>query len=274
MVTRRQKTKYQENNDQVQIKLIRSQARGLWVTSSLAILISFISLLFSYFVFQNENKELCMLSIKPVNTDYLTQIVDGRVCCDSNGYETRNITLEIQYEAEIINLSKNPMTIISYYTVKESELLNNNIEAIDWKKICESDFHFQNNEQKLPHAIRLEPGEPYFFLYNVFIEIDPTTNDQIENDSSSFSLQNSKYLSELMFSFYSKGKDPFGNSINCTIEDRRITSYSMKFFDKKKGDPYYLILKTAKESFFSSKVEWYQKNDYSLPFIDIINDKI
>ena len=61
-----------------------------------------------------------------------------------------------------------------------------------------------------------------------------------------------KYLSELMFSFSSKGKDPFGNSINCTIEDRRITSYSMKFFDKKKGDPYYLILKTAKESFFSS----------------------
>lgn len=255
-----------ENSEQVQIKLIRSQARGLWVTSSFAIVVSLASLTLSYYVHRNAIEEFCSVNTTLINEDYETHI-GGLITSGSEGKVNESFSVSIKYSSETINLSKEPITLVSYYIINEGDIDGHKIDNLDWEEIIKKGDRLKLIESKLPNSVKIDPGDAYTFIFDTYIEMDNNTYKLIRNQLKDYALENDFFhIADIMHLFYAHKKDMFGNSINCTLDSGRVTSYTHLSFDNLEEHSFYFVIKTAKENYFAKRVTWYNRDDFELPF--------
>lgn len=273
MVVNKEKLPKKENPVQVQIKLIRSQARGLWVTSSLAILISLASLAFSYYVYRNENDEFCSVSATIINEDFETKIESMGACCDSFGNATEYHSVLIKYTSETINLSKEPITLVSYYIINEGDIEGHKKDNLDWEKIIKNGNWHKFIEKKLPNPVVLNSGEPYTFKFDTYFDMDNMTYDLIRTQLKDIVFKNDVFhISDIMHLFYKHQKDMFGNDLDCRFDSVGVYSYSILSFDiLKKEHPFYFVVRIAKGNYFAKRVTWYNRDNFELPFAYVNN---
>lgn len=265
MSTRTNKQNSHEAPTQVQIRLIRSQARGLWITSSIAILVSIASFSFSFYTYLKDNDEICSVNTCLIENNYDTMMM---LIDDSPG-------ISIKYKTDVINLSKNPVTIISYFLIKESDIKRNNIEKMDWREILKDDYPIYHEETKLDSSIRLEPGSSCVLPFKHFIDMDYETFKYLRKELGNLILPDSIHVNILSVInlYYKSQKDFFGNTLEADIDkDGFINRLSSLRSNLKYDDPFYFIIKTAKGNFISTKVKWYYGPQALPPFDRLIFD--
>lgn len=264
--------KNQINKDltDVQIKLIRSQAVGLWTTSIFAIIISIVS---AYFTWQNycrDNEEICSININKIENDYKTTF-GGVGGMGSEGIQ-ESPTINIKYNSEIINLSKNPITIISYFVISIAEIQYLNKKDLNWKEHYNTEPYFSGQERKIRTPICLQPGEAYILPFENFITIDTSSYINIKKYLKKYIHKDFTFsIVDIIKLYYSTKKDFFGNNLEFIMrQDGSICGWNPLKSELKKDAPFYFIVKTARGNYISTKVTWYSQNSNDPPFMKIL----
>jgi hypothetical protein len=254
-------------------KLMKSQTRGLWVSVIISILFSLGSLLFSILTYFHNEKENLSISIDLLEENYLTYYT----CFDDSIFwDDGSITFK--FIANIINLGKNPATLISYCGLEPRFMRNEDLKLFNKSKLRKPEY----NELLFDKPILLQPGESYKYQFSMRLNIDRRICKLLEKTHPDKAY-------DIMRLVYQSNTDLFGNKIGIDssqalrIEHRRdsigntISDSSQimipnitRYLPLNQGSFYY-TLRTAKGNIFVKKFIWYTESKGGhLPFRQVL----
>lgn len=262
-----------EKTEQVQVKIARSQAKEARIMAVTAIIISILSLGIAYLTFHKDNEEVCTIRINMVEEEYLTDISTIISCCDSAGIADTSGSVLLNYNSEIINLSKNSITIVSYYLCNNMDSVNLKLDNINWKKLYEDKKRFYMAKMPLQKAVTIAPGESYILSFKKYQSFDKKLFKRIRHLFKKIvTVSDMFYISDVFFVFYLHNLDFFGNYVDCKFDEENQLKSSVYNFKKLKNNHYYFVIETAKGNYFAKKVSWYSE-DHNLPFLNLLSDQ-
>lgn len=258
--------------DPVEIKLIKSQLKVLWITQSLTILVLISSIAFSFYTYKKENTEVIYLSAKLDKSDYISYF-GSLIVSSMDGLDT-TFDLGVKFNVDLVNIAKNPISIIASYIIEGEEL------NLLKKKNMSLDRFIHHHKSRLHESRRfdtivmIEPGESYKFNKHFSLTIDNKAarkaskfRAQLMEIDSLFESEIELYgesISDIMSYFYYQNIDIYNNIINFSFDQKGYLSGYQK-----RGalvdEPIMIIFESARGNFFSVETKWY--SGWEMPYL-------
>lgn len=244
----------------IDIKLFKKQRNILYVIQAITTSIALFALYISWITYKVDNEEACFIRARLDTSNYQSGIVTT-INYDGN-YSDTTWKFGTKCIVDIVNTSKNPISIIKFNKLEDNEL-SMKPDMANWEKILRRS-HFYKKE--LDTIIKIDPGSTYRYTYDFLITPDHQASSKAFNfllrtvklkqpeNSDTYSLDLN--IRELFSYYYKNNIDLLGNKMDVSFDQEGQIVKTICKGNKNKN--IHIVFKTAKGNYFSSTVSWYQ----------------
>ncbi len=254
-----EKTIETRGKEPIEIKLIKKQINILVVVQAITISIAILALIISWKTFKVDNEEGCFIRARLDTSNYQSALITN-IDYDSNRSDT-NWKIGIRCFVDIVNTSKNPISIIKFYKLEDKEL-KGDFELVNWEKILRRS-HFYKHE--LDTVMKIDPGSSRRYIYEFLISPDHQASAKAYNlllrtlkskqpeNADTYKLDMN--IEDLLGFYYRNNIDILDNEVEVAFDPNGHIFMSACKGTKNKS--IYIVFKTAKGNYFNIPVTWY-----------------